>query len=113
MKFTFKTETFGFGSPRTTYEFDCDQIEDVLYHFKKFLRGAGYEIGINEDIELVDRSWEFNSEMNNMDHQYNHDDIVIDPFVAGGGTYDFDDSQVYVDSWYNQEPEPKTKKGKK
>lgn len=42
MKFTFKSEFVGFGSPETTLTFEADQIEDVIAYFEQFLMGAGY-----------------------------------------------------------------------
>lgn len=42
MKFTFKSKEQGFGSPEFAMEFEVDQIDDVLFYFEQFLRGAGY-----------------------------------------------------------------------
>jgi hypothetical protein len=44
MKFKFESQFIGFGSPKTTMEFEVDQIEDVLMYFKQFLQGCGYDI---------------------------------------------------------------------
>ena len=46
-KFTFTSEFQGFGSPKNTLEFDCDQLEDVLMYFEQFLKGAGYHFDGN------------------------------------------------------------------
>lgn len=54
MKFKFESQFIGFGSPKTTMEFDVDQLEDVLMYFKQFLEGSGYDI--DGDIEVV--NWE-------------------------------------------------------
>lgn len=42
--FTFTRQFHGFGSPKTTVEFEADQLEDVLENFTDFLRGCGYHI---------------------------------------------------------------------
>lgn len=52
MKFTFKSETAGFGSPSTTLEVEVDQLEDVLHYFADFLRGSGYHF--DGHIDIVD-----------------------------------------------------------
>lgn len=52
MKFTFKSEFVGFGSPQTTMEFEVDQLEDVLVYFEQFLKGCGYELG-NGHLDIV------------------------------------------------------------
>lgn len=54
MKFIFKTETVGFGSPVTTLEVEVDQLEDVLHYFGDFLRGAGYSFDGHVDIVPYD-----------------------------------------------------------
>jgi len=54
MKFKFESQFIGFGSPKTTMEFDVDQLEDVLMYFKQFLQGSGYDI--DGDIDVV--NWE-------------------------------------------------------
>lgn len=54
MKFKFESQFIGFGSPKTTMEFDVDQLEDVLMYFKQFLKGSGYDI--DGDIDVV--NWE-------------------------------------------------------
>lgn len=54
MKFKFESQFIGFGSPKTTMEFDVDQLEDVLLYFKQFLEGSGYDI--DGDIEVI--NWE-------------------------------------------------------
>ena len=54
MKFKFESQFIGFGSPKTTMEFDVDQLEDVLMYFKQFLEGSGYDI--DGDIDVV--NWE-------------------------------------------------------
>lgn len=54
MKFKFESQFIGFGSPKTTMEFDVDQLEDVLMYFKQFLQGSGY--AIDGDIDVV--NWE-------------------------------------------------------
>jgi len=44
MIFNFNSKSVGFGSPETSMEVEVDQIEDVLHHFTRFLKGCGYEI---------------------------------------------------------------------
>jgi enamine deaminase RidA (YjgF/YER057c/UK114 family) len=44
MIFNFKSKTVGFGSPETSMEVEVDQIEDVLHHFTRFLKGCGYDV---------------------------------------------------------------------
>ena len=53
-KFTFTSEFQGFGSPKNTLEFDCDQLEDVLMYFEQFLKGAGFIY--DGHLEIVDNS---------------------------------------------------------
>lgn len=57
MKFTFTGEEF--AGTKTTVEFHADSLDDVLNNFKQFLQGSGFVLGINEGVEVVDRSWEF------------------------------------------------------
>jgi hypothetical protein len=51
MKFKFESSFVGFGSPKTTMEFEVDQLDDVLGYFKNFLSGCGYEI--DGELEIV------------------------------------------------------------
>lgn len=51
MKFTFISEFQGFGSPKTSMQFEADSLEDVLMYFKDFLQGAGYVI--DGDIDVI------------------------------------------------------------
>lgn len=60
MKFTFKSETVGFGSPTSTLEFEADQLEDVLHYFADFLRGAGYSF--DGYLDVVEYEPEYQSE---------------------------------------------------
>ena len=53
MKFTFKSEFVGFGSPETLMTFEADQIEDVLSYFEQFLQGAGYTWIKPGELQLV------------------------------------------------------------
>lgn len=50
MKFTFKSEFVGFGSPETSMQFEADDLGDVLNYFKQFLQGAGYVIDGELDV---------------------------------------------------------------
>lgn len=54
MKFTFTSEFTGFGSPKTSMQFEADSIEDVLMYFTDFLRGAGYHFDGQVDIIPTD-----------------------------------------------------------
>ena len=53
MKFTFKSEFVGFGSPKTEMVVEVDQIDDVLNYFEQFLQGAGYTWIKPGEIQLV------------------------------------------------------------
>ena len=50
MVFTFTSQFQGFGSPKTTLEFEADAIEDVVMYFEQFLRGSGYHFDGNLDL---------------------------------------------------------------
>ncbi len=50
-KFTFIQEYQGFGSPKSTIEFEADQLGDVVEYFTQFLRGCGYHI--DGHLEIV------------------------------------------------------------
>lgn len=53
MKFTFISETVGFGSPSSKLEFECDQLSDVVVYFEQFLRGAGYVFDGNLNLNNI------------------------------------------------------------
>lgn len=61
MKFMFTSQFQGFGSPKNTLEFECDDIADVVMYFEQFLRGAGYHFDGHLDLcnitEPVRENW--------------------------------------------------------
>lgn len=104
MKFTFTGEEF--AGTKTTVEFHADRLDDVLDNFKQFLQGSGFVLGMNENVEVVDRTWEFNSSF-----QYEPPEYYDDSFLNSGTAdinLDLDDIQITI-----PEEEPKAKKGKK
>ena len=120
MKFTFTSESFGFGSPKNTMEFNSDHIDDVLAYFKQFLKGAGYEINTNESIQVVNETeWPedyYNTLNTNWPFDAGTSDVYVDPFVAGGGTYEFHPLDLNLDEEVTitvPVEEPKKRKGKK
>jgi len=114
-RFTLTSEHF--SGTKTTVEFHAEHLDNVLENFKQFLQGSGYVLGTNENIEVVDNSWQFST---------NTDDAVEDgPYYMDTepqetyGAYDpniirwdnLDDIRITI-----KEPETtpvKTKKGKK
>ena len=111
MKFTFTSEFQGFGSPKNTMEFEVEHIDDVLMYFQQFLKGAGYEIGINENIQIVNEY-----ECSEPEDFYVATDIDApmdeyydsEPLVTLDDSYDFNDSYQTINLDI-----PKKKKGKK
>lgn len=101
MKFTFTGEEF--AGTKTTVEFHADSLDDVLNNFKQFLQGSGFVLGMNEVVEVVDRSWEFNNETPFDDMYYPQD------------SFNINEEEIYVslDDLEQVEPIPTKKKGKK
>lgn len=104
MKFTFTGEEF--AGTKTTVEFHADRLDDVLDNFKQFLQGSGFVLGMNENVEVVDRTWEFNSSFQYEPPEY-FDDSQYQPEVDLD--FDTNDENVYI----TIPEEPKKKKGKK
>jgi hypothetical protein len=108
-RFTFISEEF--AGTKTTVEFHAESMDKVLEHFKHFLQGSGFVMDINDNIELVNRSWEF-GEIDSPPEQYDSDISDLHYTLDGVNRWDsLDDIHITIN-----EPEAvpeKKKKGKK
>lgn len=108
-RFTFTSEEF--AGAKTTVEFHAESMDKVLEHFKQFLQGSGFVMDINDNIEVVNRGWEF-GEIDYPIEQHDSDFDGLHYTLDGVNTWDsLDDIQITI-----KDPEvvpEKSKKGKK
>jgi hypothetical protein len=110
-RFTFISEEF--AGTKTTVEFHAESMDKVLEHFKHFLQGSGFVMDINDNIELVNRSWEF-GEIDSPPEQYDSDFDGLHYTLDDSFSIGDNDIYLNLDDLEQVEPIPeKKKKGKK